>query len=154
MRSCFRREGANQVDSNDRLIDWISRYSPNDDETIVRSFLRRMLFSGDEALKPVRVLFRGERVQCLQTRLMLSGASCPILLFTSHDHQLVASIANRVFELCPGGVIDRSMEFDDYLAEERITELRDRLSHGHVLAEIGAGTARHVPRARGTICGS
>ena len=63
-------------DSNDRLIDWLSRYSPDNEETIVRSFLGRMFFSGDEALKPVRVL---------------SGASGPILLFTSHDHQFVAS---------------------------------------------------------------
>ena len=92
-----------------------------------------MLFSGDEALKPVRVLSGGERVRCVLARLMLSGANCLILdeptnhldleaiealndglvdftgvmLFTSHDHQFVTSIANRIIEICPGGVIDR-----------------------------------------------
>ena len=59
-----------------------------------------------------------------------------VLLFTSHDHQFVTSIANRIIEICPGGVIDRSMGFDDYLADTKISELRDSYYHGHVVAEI------------------
>ena len=162
-RSYFPRESAQLFDSDMRLIDWLAQYSATDDSTFVRSFLGRMLFSGDEALKPVRVLSGGERVRCLLAKLMLSGANClildeptnhldleaiealndglvdftGILLFTSHDHQFVTSIANRIIELCPGGVIDRSMGFDEYLEDERISELRDKLYEGHhVVAEI------------------
>ena len=95
-------------------------------------------------------------------RLMLSGANCllldeptnhldleaitalneglidftGVLIFTSHDHQFVTSVANRVVEICPAGVIDRAMAFDDFLADPKISELRDRYYHGHVLAEI------------------
>jgi ATPase subunit of ABC transporter with duplicated ATPase domains len=162
-RSYFPRESAPLFDTDMRLIDWLSRFSPTDDETFVRSYLGRMLFSGDEALKPVRVLSGGERVRCLLAKVMLSGANCLILdeptnhldleaitalndglidftgvlLFASHDHQFVASIANRVIELCPGGMIDRAMGFEEYLADPRVAELRDRLYAGtHVVAEI------------------
>jgi ATPase subunit of ABC transporter with duplicated ATPase domains len=160
--SYFPRESARLFDSDLPLVDWLAQYSPTDDVTFVRSFLGRMLFSGDEALKPVRVLSGGERVRCMLARLMLSGANCLLLdeptnhldleaitalneglidytgvmIFTSHDHQFVTSIANRVIEICPAGIIDRAMAFDDFLADEKITELRDRYYHGHVLAEI------------------
>jgi ATPase subunit of ABC transporter with duplicated ATPase domains len=160
--SYFPRENAGLFDSDLSLVSWLSQYSPSDDATFLRSFLGRMLFSGDEALKPVRVLSGGERVRCILARLMLSGANCLILdeptnhldleaiealndglmeftgvmLFTSHDHQFVTTIANRIIEICPGGVIDRAMSFDDYLADAKITELRDRYYHGHVVAEI------------------
>jgi ATPase subunit of ABC transporter with duplicated ATPase domains len=121
-----------------------------------------MLFSGDDALKPVRVLSGGEKVRCLLSKLMLSGANCLILdeptnhldleaitalndglvefngvlLFTSHDHEFITSIANRIVELCPLGVIDRYMSFDDYLVDKQISELRDRYYRGHVIAEM------------------
>ncbi len=160
--SYFPRENARLFDSDLALVDWLAQYSPTDDMTFVRSFLGRMLFSGDEALKPVRVLSGGERVRCMLARLMLSGANCLLLdeptnhldleaitalneglidftgvmIFTSHDHQFVTSIANRVIEICPAGVIDRAMAFDDFLADQKIAELRDSLYHGHVLAEI------------------
>jgi ATPase subunit of ABC transporter with duplicated ATPase domains len=160
--SYFPKENAALFDSDMRLVDWLAQYSPTDDVTFVRSFLGRMLFTGDEGLKSIRVLSGGERVRCLLARLMLSGANCLILdeptnhldleaiealdeglvdfsgvlLFTSHDHEFVTSIANRIVEICPGGVIDRRMAFDDYLADEGITALRDRLYHGHVTAEI------------------
>jgi len=160
--SYFPRENARLFDSDLPLVDWLARYSPTDDMTFVRSFLGRMLFSGDEGLKPVRVLSGGERVRCMLARLMLSGANCLLLdeptnhldleaitalneglidftgvmIFTSHDHQFVTSIANRVVEVCPGGIIDRAMAFDDFLVDEKISELRDRYYHGHVLAEI------------------
>ncbi len=160
--SYFPKENARLFDSDMSLVSWLSQYSPSDDETFVRSFLGRMLFTGDEGLKPVRVLSGGERVRCILARLMLSGANCLILdeptnhldleaiealdeglvefsgvlLFTSHDHEFVASIANRIVEICPGGVIDRAMRFDEYLADRKIDELRDRYSHGHVAVEI------------------
>jgi ATPase subunit of ABC transporter with duplicated ATPase domains len=160
--SYFPKENAALFDSDMPLMNWLAQYSPSDDETFVRSFLGRMLFSGDDGLKPVRVLSGGERVRCLLARLMLSGANCLILdeptnhldleaiealdeglvdfrgvlLFTSHDHEFVTSIANRIVEICPHGVIDRRMPFDDYLADREITGLRDRLYEGHVMAEI------------------
>ena len=144
------------------ITEWLMQYTESDDETYVRSFLGRMLFSGDEALKPVRVLSGGEKVRCILSRLMLSGANCLILdeptnhldleaitalndglvdfpgvmLFTSHDHEFVSSIANRIVEICPNGVIDRYMSFDDYLHDKQISELRDEYYHGHTIAEI------------------
>ena len=160
--SYFPRESSRLFDTDLPLVDWLAQYSPTDDMTFVRSFLGRMLFSGDEGLKPVRVLSGGERVRCMLARLMLSGANCLLLdeptnhldleaitalneglidfsgvmIFTSHDHQFVTSVANRVVEICPAGVIDRAMAFDDFLADPKISELRDRYYHGHVLAEI------------------
>ena len=160
--SYFPRESARLFDSDLSLVDWLAQYSPSDDMTFVRSFLGRMLFSGDEALKPVRVLSGGERVRCMLARLMLSGANCllldeptnhldleaitalneglidftGVLVFTSHDHQFVSSIANRIVEICPAGIIDRAMGFDEYVADQKIVDLRDSLFHGHVLAEI------------------
>ena len=121
-----------------------------------------MLFSGDEALKPVRVLSGGERVRCLLSRMMLQASNCLILdeptnhldlesitalnnglmefpgvvLFTSHDHEFVNSIANRIIEFCPGGIIDRMMTFDEYLKDEQIKALRDKYYHGHMITEL------------------
>ncbi len=160
--SYFPKENARLFESDLPLVQWLAQYSPTDDETFVRSFLGRMLFTGDEGLKPVRVLSGGERVRCMLARLMLSAANClvldeptnhldleaiesldeglvdfsGVLLFASHDHEFVTSIANRIIEICPGGVIDRAMRFDDYLQDTAITELRDRYYHGHVAAEI------------------
>ncbi len=158
----FPRENAVLFDSDDTIVEWLKRYTSSDDETYIRSFLGRMLFSGDEALKPVRVLSGGEKVRCLLSRMMLQAANCLILdeptnhldlesitalnngliefpgiiLFTSHDHEFVNSIANRIIEFCPGGVIDRMMKFDEYLRDEQIKALRDKYYHGHVIAEI------------------
>lgn len=160
--SYFPRENADLFNSDLSIVDWLSQYSPSDDMTFVRSFLGRMLFTGDEGLKPVRVLSGGERVRCLLARLMLSGANTLILdeptnhldleaiealneglvdfpgvlLFTSRDHEFVTSIANRIIEICPGGVIDRSMSFDDYLLDERVSALRDGYYHNHIVVEI------------------
>jgi len=113
-------------------------------------------------LKPVRVLSGGERVRCMLSRIMLSGANflimdeptnhldleaitalndgliefSGVLLFSSHDHAFVDSIANRIVEFCPKGVIDRYMSFDDYLSDSQVKELRDEYYQGHVIAEI------------------
>jgi ATPase subunit of ABC transporter with duplicated ATPase domains len=161
-KSYFPMDNTKLFDSDLSITEWLQQYSHSDDETYIRSFLGRMLFSGDEALKPVKVLSGGEKVRCLLSRLMLSGANCLILdeptnhldlesitalndgliefsgvlLFTSHDHEFVTSIANRIVEFCPGGAIDRYQSFDDYLEDKQVAALRDQYYHGHVTAEI------------------
>jgi len=152
--SYFPKENAMYFDSNLTIVDWLRQYSPDQDETYVRSFLGRMLFSGDEALKPVNVLSGGERVRCLLAKMMLSGANVLILdeptnhldleaitalndglvafpgviLFNSHDHEFINSIASRIIEILPqnnnASYIDRMMLFDDYLVDKQVKELR------------------------------
>ncbi|WP_059369090.1 ABC-F family ATP-binding cassette domain-containing protein [Treponema endosymbiont of Eucomonympha sp.] len=135
------------------VVDWLRQYSPEQDDAYVRGFLGRMLFSGDESLKPVKVLSGGEKVRCMLAKLMLSGANVLILdeptnhldleaitslneglinfpgvvLFNSHDHEFISSIANRIVEITPAGLIDRMMNFDDYLADEQVRETRVEL---------------------------
>lgn len=132
------------------ITDWLSQFVEDADETYIRSFLGRMLFSGDEALKSCMVLSGGEKVRCVLSKLMLEGANCLIfdeptshldleaiqslnnglidfkgvVLFNSHDHQFVDSIANRIIEFTPNGIIDRYMKFDDYVADPAIKALR------------------------------
>lgn len=158
----FPKDNAPLFQSDLSIVDWLRQYTESEDETYIRSFLGRMLFTGDEALKPVRILSGGEKVRCMLSRLMLSESNCLILdeptnhldleaitalnngliefpgvlLFTSHDHEFVNSIANRIVEICPGGIIDRTMPFDDYLVDPKIRELRDEYYQGHVIAEI------------------
>jgi ATPase subunit of ABC transporter with duplicated ATPase domains len=157
--SYFPRENSAFFNSGLSITDWLRQYSPDQDETYVRSFLGRMLFSGDEALKPVNVLSGGERVRCMLSRMMLSGANVLILdeptnhldleaitalndgliafpgviLFNSHDHEFVNSIANRIIEILPPGgrnaYIDRMMPFDDYLKDESVKTLRTEAYH-------------------------
>ncbi|MBQ3830120.1 MAG: ATP-binding cassette domain-containing protein, partial [Spirochaetales bacterium] len=124
------------------ITDWLGQFIEDADETYLRSFLGRMLFSGDEALKSCKVLSGGEKVRCVLAKLMLEGANCLIfdeptshldleaiqslnnglidfngvVLFNSHDHQFVDSIANRIIEFTPKGLIDRYMKFDDYMS--------------------------------------
>ncbi len=160
--SYFPKDNTKLFDSDLSITEWLQQYSQSEDETYIRSFLGRMLFSGDEALKPVRVLSGGEKVRCVLSKLMLSGANCLILdeptnhldleaitalndglvefpgviLFTSQDHEFITSIATRIVEICPGGVIDRYMSFDDYLRDKQVSELRDQYYHGHMAAEM------------------
>ena len=141
----------NQYFNNDyNITDWLKQYSKEQDDAYVRGFLGRMLFSGDESLKPVKVLSGGEKVRCMLSKLMLSGANVLIMddptnhldleaitslnealirfpgvvLFSSHDHEFISSIANRIIEITPKGVFDRMMNFDDYLADDQIKEMR------------------------------
>jgi ATPase subunit of ABC transporter with duplicated ATPase domains len=140
--SYFPKENASFFSGTESITDWLKQYSPDQDNTYVRGFLGRMLFSGDDALKPVNVLSGGERVRCMLARMMLSGSNVLILdeptnhldleaitalndgiiafggvvLFNSRDHEFINSIANRIIEITPGGVIDRVCTFDDYLA--------------------------------------
>ena len=160
--SYFPRDVSGLFDLDMSIVDWLKQFTNSEDETYIRSFLGRMLFTGDEALKSVKVLSGGEKVRCMLSKMMLSGANFLImdeptnhldleaitslndglidfqgvLLFASHDHEFVNSIANRIIEICPGGVIDRYMLFDDYLIDPQVKELRDEYYHGHIVAEI------------------
>lgn len=135
------------------LVDWLRQYSVEKDETFIRGFLGRMLFSGEEALKKCTVLSGGEKQRCMFSRMMLSGANVLIfdeptnhldlesiqalnkgmedftsnILFTCHDHQLTQTVATRVIELAPKGYLDKLIDFDDYLTDEKIKAQRDGL---------------------------
>ncbi|QNK56240.1 ABC-F family ATP-binding cassette domain-containing protein [Paenibacillus sp. PAMC21692] len=139
------------VDMN--LVEWLRQYSKDPDETFLRGFLGRMLFSGDEAMKKASVLSGGEKVRCMLSKMMLEGANVFILdeptnhldlesitalnnglidtdctiLFTSHDHQFVQTVANRIIEITPNGIIDRMTTYDEYLESAEIKELRERM---------------------------
>ncbi|HPZ15801.1 MAG TPA: ATP-binding cassette domain-containing protein [Sphaerochaeta sp.] len=154
--SYFPKDNAHLFEEHISIIDWLGRYSKDSDETYIRSFLGRMLFSGDEALKDCTVLSGGEKVRCVLARMMLEQANClifdeptshldleaitalnnglidftGIILFNSHDHQFVESIANRIIEFTPGGVIDRAMGFEEYFADPLIRSMRDEYYGG------------------------
>ena len=141
------------VDLN--LIDWLRQYSKEKEETYIRGFLGRMLFSGEESLKKASVLSGGERVRCLFAKMMLTGANVLILdgptnhldleaisalnnslidfpgtvLFSSHDHQFIQTIANRIIEIIPNGIIDKRMTFDEYIADEKIKKIHLDVYH-------------------------
>ncbi|MBK8658388.1 MAG: ATP-binding cassette domain-containing protein [Bacteroidetes bacterium] len=143
------------VDLN--LIDWLRQYSPEEkDETFIRSFLGRMLFSGEEVLKKCSVLSGGEKMRCMFSRMMLLRANVLLfdeptnhldlesitalnngmsdfrgtILFTSRDHELVETIANRVIEIAPKGMLDKEMDFDSFINSETIQEQRAALQAG------------------------
>lgn len=135
------------------LVDWLRQFSKDQTETFLRGWLGRMLFSGDEALKKACVLSGGEKVRCMLAKMMLSGANVLLLdeptnhldlesitalnnglinykgtlLFASHDHQFVQTIANRIIEITPKGIIDRQMTYDEYLEDEDIAALRKEM---------------------------
>ena len=152
------RDNSRFFKGNRNLIEWLRQYSKEDsNESFIRGFLGRMLFSGDEALKTVEVLSGGEKVRCMLSRSMLSGANVlifdepaghldleavtalndgmknysDVFLFGSHDHELNSSVANRVIELTPKGIIDRKMTFDEYFSNPMIKEKRDKMYDGH-----------------------
>lgn len=131
------------------LVDWLRQYSPEDEtETFLRGFLGRMLFSGEEALKKANVLSGGEKVRCMLSKMMLSHANVLLLdeptnhldlesitalnnglikfkgsmLFTSHDHQFINSIANRLIEITPQGLIDKEISYDEYVRDHELQE--------------------------------
>jgi ATPase subunit of ABC transporter with duplicated ATPase domains len=147
----FPKDNSEYFDGVDlSLVDWLRQYSKDQTETFVRGWLGRMLFSGEEALKKASVLSGGEKVRCMLAKMMLSGANVLILdeptnhldlesitalnnglmnykgtiLFVSHDHQFVQTVANRIMEITPKGLIDRQMTYDEYLESEEIAALR------------------------------
>jgi ATPase subunit of ABC transporter with duplicated ATPase domains len=135
------------------LIDWLRQYSKEKDETFIRGFLGKMLFSGEEPLKKASVLSGGEKVRCMFSKLMLSGSNVIILdeptnhldlesitavndglvafketmLFASHDHKFIESIANRVIEITPEGIFDKEIEFDEFLSDTEIQKQIDAM---------------------------
>jgi len=145
----FPKDNSDFFDADINLIDWLRRYSKEKEETYIRGFLGRMLFSGEETLKKASVLSGGERVRCLLAKMMLSGANVLILdgptnhldmeaisalnnslinypgtiLFSSHDHQFIHTIANRIIEIIPTGIIDKRMTFDEYIKDEAIRKI-------------------------------
>ncbi|CAM4032788.1 ATP-binding cassette domain-containing protein [Cohnella lubricantis] len=135
------------------IVDWLRQYSKDQDESFIRGFLGRMLFSGDEALKKASVLSGGEKVRCMLSKMMLTGGNVLLLdeptnhldlesitalnnglidtdetvIFTSHDHQFIQTIANRIIEITPNGIIDRMTTYDEYLENPEIQALRARM---------------------------
>lgn len=150
------RDNSSYFNNDLNITDWLKQYSKEQDDAYVRGFLGRMLFTGDESLKPVKVLSGGEKVRCMLSKLMLSGANVLILddptnhldleaieslnnalvdfsgvvLFNSHDHEFISSVANRIVEITPNGVIDRMMSFDDYIQDNQVSELRKKYYEG------------------------
>jgi ATPase subunit of ABC transporter with duplicated ATPase domains len=138
-------------DTNDDLIDWLRQYSTNKDEVYVRGFLGKMLFTGEEVLKSARVLSGGEKMRCLMSRMMLQEANLMTLdeptnhldlesiqalnnslqeykgslLFTSHDHTFTQTVANRVIEVFPTGILDKLLDYDDYISDSKIEAQRE-----------------------------
>ena len=141
-KNYFPKDNSKLFECDLNLVDWLRQYSKEQDETYIRSFLGRMLFSGEESLKKVNVLSGGEKVRCVLSKLMLSGANFlifdeptnhldmesitslnegmkkfnGIILFTSHDHQLTQTVANRIMEIKEDGVIVKDGTYDEYLA--------------------------------------
>jgi ATPase subunit of ABC transporter with duplicated ATPase domains len=149
-------DNSEYFDKDYSLIDWLRQYSKEKDETYIRGFLGRMLFSGEESLKSAKVLSGGEKVRCMVSRMMLQNANFLILdeptnhldlesitafnnglknfagtvLFTTHDHEFIESTANRIIELGPNGIIDKEMTYDEYIMDERVKEQQAALYGG------------------------
>ncbi len=152
--SYFPKENSSYFAKNLNLIQWLCQFPPHEGESFARGFLGRMLFSGDEATKMTNVLSGGEKVRCMLSRMMLTNANVLLLdeptnhldlesitalnnslinfsevvLFTSHDHKFVSTVATRVIEILPKGFIDRSMSYDEYLDNQDVRLERERLS--------------------------
>ncbi|MDQ1098654.1 MULTISPECIES: ABC-F family ATP-binding cassette domain-containing protein [Chryseobacterium] len=138
------------------LVDWLRQFTKNDEERheeFMRGFLGRMLFSGDEALKSCKVLSGGEKMRCMFSRMMLQKANVLLLdeptnhldlesittlnnslsnfkgnlLLASHDHEMLSTVCNRIIELTPKGIIDREMTYDEYLADKKVKELKEKM---------------------------
>ena len=132
------------------LVEWLSQFAADTNEVYLKGFLGRMLFSGEEILKSASVLSGGGKVRCMISRMMLKNANTLVLdsptnhldlesiqafnntlktfkgnvLFTSHDHEFIQTVANRIIELTPGGIIDKIMDYDDYIVDPTVAELR------------------------------
>ncbi len=148
--SYFCKENSRFFETEISLVQWLLQYAPGEGVNFARSFLGRMLFSGEEAMKKTGVLSGGEKVRCMLSKMMLNGSNVllldeptnhldleaitslneglmdfpEVILFASHDHQFVSTVANRIVELTPEGSIDRLMSFDDYLASAAVAKER------------------------------
>ena len=147
----FPKDNTAEFDNDLTITDWLTGYSPVKDATYVRGFLGRMLFPGEDGVKKVRILSGGEKVRCLLSKMMISGANCLIfdeptnhldmesitalnngvmkfkgvVLFSCHDHQFVQTTANRIIEILPNGkIIDKITTYDEYLASDDMARKR------------------------------
>ena len=149
----FPKENSSYFKAENNLVDWLREYSVDKDESFVRGFLGRMLFSGEEALKSSKVLSGGEKVRCMLSKMMLLSPNLLVMdeptnhldmesivalnnsliefkgtvLFKSHDLQFVETIANRIIEITPVGIIDRAMTYDEFVNNDQVTEQREAL---------------------------
>ncbi|KIL40175.1 ABC transporter ATP-binding protein [Gordoniibacillus kamchatkensis] len=147
----FPKDNSDYFSNDLTLVDWLRQYSKDQDESFIRGFLGRMLFSGEEAMKKSSVLSGGEKVRCMLAKMMLSGSNVLLLdeptnhldlesitalnnglidfdgtmLFVSHDHQFIQTIANRIFEITPSGMIDKMTTYDEYLESEDVKKQRE-----------------------------
>lgn len=150
-------DNAEYFENDMNIFEWLSTYTDSNDDLFIRGFLGRMLFSGDEIFKKVKVLSGGEKARCLLAKIMLTAPNVIIfdeptnhldleaitslnqaltkfngvLLFNSHDQQFIDTIANRIIEFTPNGVIDQTMSFTEYLESDRVREMRDKLYEHH-----------------------
>ena len=147
----FPKDNSKEFDNDDIIVDWLTQYSEIKDVTYVRGFLGRMLFAGEDGVKKVRILSGGEKVRCMLSKLMISGANVLILdeptdhldmesitalnngmikfpgvlLFSSRDHQIVQTTANRIIEILPNGsMIDKITTYDEYLESDEMARKR------------------------------
>ncbi|MDR2679898.1 MAG: ATP-binding cassette domain-containing protein [Tannerella sp.] len=146
-------DNAKYFNSDYNLIEWLSQFAKDTNEVFLKGFLGRMLFSGEELLKKVSVLSGGEKMRCMISRMMLRDANTLVLdtptnhldlesiqafnntlvnfkgnvLFASHDHEFIQTVANRVIELAPNGIIDKMIEYDDYISDPEIAQLREKI---------------------------
>ncbi len=149
-QSYFPKDNSAEFDNDDTIVDWLTQYSPEKDATYVRGFLGRMLFAGEDGVKKVRVLSGGEKVRCMLSKLMISGANVlmldeptdhldmesitalnngmikfpGVLLFSSRDHQIVQTTANRIMEIIGGKLIDKITTYDEYLDSDEMARKR------------------------------
>ena len=148
--SYFPKDNTKDFSGDEQIVDWLMQFSPEKDVTYVRGFLGRMLFAGEEGVKKVKVLSGGEKVRVMLSKMMIMGANVLLLdeptnhldmesitalnnglikfpgvaLFTSQDHQFIQTIANRIMEITPGGLIDKISTYDEYLDSDEMARKR------------------------------
>ncbi|WP_027713964.1 ABC-F family ATP-binding cassette domain-containing protein [Desulfuromonas sp. TF] len=158
----FPKENGRYFENDLNLIEWLRQFAPTEGESFARGFLGRMLFSGEEATKKSNVLSGGEKVRCMLARMMLTGANVlvfdeptnhldlesitalnngliaysEVILFATHDHTFLSTVANRIVEFTPGGFIDRAMTFDDYLESPEVSRIREELFQGEAVLSL------------------
>ena len=151
-KSYFPQDNTEYFQKDQTIMEWIGDYYNIDDETVLRGFLGRMLFSGEDVFKKVPVLSGGEKARCMMSKCMLEGSNLLILdeptnhldlesitslnnglikfdselLFASHDHQFISTISNRIIEILPSGIIDRRLPYDEYLENKEVIKLREQ----------------------------
>ncbi len=146
-------DNSQYFNSEMNLVDWLAQFSDDTNEVYLKGFLGKMLFSGEEVLKKVSVLSGGEKMRCMIARMMLRNANTMVLdsptnhldlesiqafnntlktfkgniLMTSHDHEFIQTVCNRIIELTPNGIIDKMMDYDDYITDENVKALREKM---------------------------